>query len=184
MTPVPLEPLIAAAEQGSPEAQQKLFTELYGQLKAMAQRELRRHGGLTLGANTLVHDTYLKLARREGLRFPDRARFLAYASRAMRGLVIDYARRRQAQQRGGAFQLTGLPTDLPNPVDAGELTRLGDAIDALAGYAPELAQLVDLKFFCGYSFAEVAALRRVSERTVQRDWEKARIVLHRLLRDP
>jgi RNA polymerase sigma factor (TIGR02999 family) len=184
MTPVPLEPLIAAAEQGSPEAQQKLFTELYGQLKAMAQRELRRHGGLTLGANTLLHDTYLKLARREGLRFPDRARFLAYASRAMRGLVIDYARRRQAQQRGGAFQLTELPTDLPGPVDAAELTRLGDAIDALAGYAPELAQLVDLKFFCGYSFAEVAAIRGVSERTVQRDWEKARIVLHRLLRDP
>lgn len=172
---------MAAAEQGSPEAQQELFVELYAQLKSMAHRELRRHGGLTLGANTLLHETYLKLARREGLRFPDRPRFLAYASRAMRGLVIDYARRRQALQRGGEFQLTDLPTEIPDSVDAEGLTRLGDAIDALAALAPGLAQLVDLKYFCGYTLAEVAALRGISERTAQRDWEKARIVLHRIL---
>jgi RNA polymerase sigma factor (TIGR02999 family) len=178
----PLGQLLAAADQ-SAEAQQRLFVELYAQLKSMAQRELRRHGGLTLGAHTLLHETYLKLAKRDGLDFPDHARFLAYAARAMRGLVIDYARRRQAQKRGGEFTLTELPTDVPDPVDAPELSQLGDAIDALAVHAPELAQLVDLKYFCGYSFSEIAALRGISERTVQRDWEKARLVLHRMLRD-
>lgn len=178
-----LEPLLAAAEQGSAEAQQALFAELYAELKAMAQWELARHGGVALGAGTLLHETYLKLSRRKGLNFPDRARFLAYAARAMRGLVIDHARRRQAHKRHGDFLLTGLPTDVPDPVDAEELTRLGDAVDALAVQAPALAELVDLKYFCGYSFVEVAALRGVSERTVQRDWEKARIVLHRMLRE-
>jgi RNA polymerase sigma factor (TIGR02999 family) len=178
-----LEHLIATNETGTPEAQQALFAALYTELKAMARRELHRQRGLTLGANTLLHETYLKLGKRAGLTFPNRAQFLGYASRAMRGLVIDYARRRQAQKRGGEFHLTELPTDVPQAADASELQRLGDAIDELASLQPELAQLVDLKYFCGYSVAEIASIRDVSERTVMRDWEKARIVLHRLLSD-
>jgi RNA polymerase sigma factor (TIGR02999 family) len=101
----------------------------------------------------------------------------------MRTLVIDYARRRQAQKRGGAFEITTLPTEIPEEQvsDAAELEKLGAAIDTLAELDPELAQLVDLKFFCGYTLIEIAGMRGISKRTVQRDWEKARLLLQRAL---
>jgi len=164
------------------ETQNALFAYLYDELRQIAQRELRRGAGLTLSATTLLHETYFKVQQREGVAFPDQARFLAYASRAMRSLVIDYARRRQAQKRGGLFEITSLPTELPEQVtEAVELERLGHAIDSLAELDPALAQLVDLKFFCGYSLIEIASMRGVSERTAQRDWEKARLLLQRAL---
>jgi RNA polymerase sigma factor (sigma-70 family) len=102
----------------------------------------------------------------------------------MRGLIIDYVRHRKARKRGGAFEITTLTGE----VDAGadddqELSRISQALDELAVVDPLLAQVVDLKFFCGFSFADIAAMRGVSERTVQRHWEKARIYLHGLLRE-
>jgi RNA polymerase sigma factor (TIGR02999 family) len=167
---------------GEGQGQDALFACLYDELRQIAQREVRRGVGLTLSATTLLHETYFKVQQREDIHFPDQARFLAYASRAMRSLVIDYARRRQALKRGGAFEITSLPTEVPEQVsDVEELERLGNAIDALAQIDPALAQLVDLKFFCGYSLIEIASMRGVSERTAQRDWEKARLLLHRAL---
>lgn len=167
---------------GGAQGQDALFACLYDELRQIAQREVRRGVGLTLSATTLLHETYFKVQQREDIAFPDHARFLAYASRAMRSLVIDYARRRQALKRGGAFEITSLPTEVPEEVsDAGDLERLGNAIDSLGQIDPALAQLVDLKFFCGYSLIEIAAMRGVSERTAQRDWEKARLLLHRAL---
>lgn len=165
------------------EAQNALFACLYDELRQIAQREVRRGAGLTLSATTLLHETYFKVQQRAGAAaFPDQARFLAYASRAMRNLVIDYARSRQAQKRGGAFEITSLPTEVPEQVtEAAELERLSAAIDSLAQLDPALAQLVDLKFFCGYSLIEIASMRGVSERTAQRDWEKARFLLKRAL---
>lgn len=162
---------------------QSLFVELYEELSRIAQRELRRGGReLTLGATTLLHEAYMNISQRQGLDFPDRAHFMAYAARAMRRLVIDYARSRQALKRGGAFQITSLPTDVPQAaVDPGELERLSAAIERLAALEPRLAQVVDLKYFGGFSFADIAAMWGVSERTVQRDWEKARLFLHRSL---
>jgi RNA polymerase sigma factor (TIGR02999 family) len=168
-------------DPGNP-PQDALFASLYDELRQIAQREVRRGAGLTLSATTLLHETYFKVQQREDLAFPDHARFLAYASRAMRSLVIDYARRRQAQKRGGAFEITRLPTEVPEQVtEAVELERLGAAIDTLGELDPGLAQLVDLKFFCGYSLVEIASMRGVSERTAQRDWEKARLLLQRAL---
>lgn len=144
---------------------------------------LRRGAGLTLSATTLLHETYCKLQQTDGASFPDEARFLAYASRAMRTLVIDYARTRQAQKRGGGYEITSLPTELPEVVvaEVNELERLSQAIDTLAQLDPALAQLVDLKFFCGYSLIEIAAMRGISERTAQREWDKARVLLKRSL---
>jgi RNA polymerase sigma factor (TIGR02999 family) len=102
----------------------------------------------------------------------------------MRGLIIDYARRRQAQKRGGGFEITSLGDEVADPgAEQSRLARIGEAVEALAVVDPALAQVVDLKFFCGFSFAEIAAMRGVSERTVQRHWEKARIYLHRTVRD-
>jgi RNA polymerase sigma factor (TIGR02999 family) len=169
-------------EEASAETQSALFACLYDELRQIAQRELRRGAGLTLSATTLLHETYFKVQQRSGITFPDHARFLAYAARAMRSLVIDYARSRQAQKRGGAFEITSLPTELPEVVaDTAELERLSAAIDTLAQLDPALAQLVDLKFFCGYSLIEIAGMRNVSERTAQRDWDKARMLLKRVL---
>jgi RNA polymerase sigma factor (TIGR02999 family) len=100
----------------------------------------------------------------------------------MRGLIIDYARSRHALKRGGQVEITTLATDVAEAVpDTRELTRISDAQEALATIDPRLAQVVDLKFFCGFSFGEIAAMQDVSERTVQRDWEKARIYLHQTL---
>jgi RNA polymerase sigma factor (TIGR02999 family) len=162
-----------------------LFTQMYDELHSLARRELARRGyGVTLSATTLLHEAYLQMSGREDTRFPDRNRFMAYTSRVMRGLIIDYARSRHAQKRGGQFEITSIKTDVAEAVpDSEELTRISDALDALATVDPDLALVVDLKFFCGFSFAEIAAMRDVSERTVQRDWEKARIFLHQSLQD-
>jgi RNA polymerase sigma factor (TIGR02999 family) len=180
-----LSALFASAGQDDPAANDRLFQALYAELHRLAKRELwRSGGGVTLGATTLVHETFLDMSSRASVSFPDRARFMGYAARAMRGLIIDYARNRHAQKRGGGFEITSLDTEIADDVaDHVELTRIGDALEELAQVDLPLAQLVDLRFFCGFSVAEIAALRGVSERTVQRDWEKARIYLHRTLRD-
>jgi RNA polymerase sigma factor (TIGR02999 family) len=164
------------------EQQSALFASLYGELRRIAGREVKRRAGVSLSATTLLHESYLKVQQHSDAAFPDAQRFLAYAARAMRTLVIDHARSRRAQKRGGAFALTELPTEIPEQVDeARELERIAAAIDALAERDRALAQLVDLKFFCGYSLIEIAAMRGVSERTAQRDWDKARILLKRAL---
>jgi RNA polymerase sigma factor (TIGR02999 family) len=132
----------------------------------------------------VLHEAYLDISDRERADFPDRNRFMAYASRVMRGLIIDYARRRQAQKRGGLFEITSIPTDVSDAApDADRLTGLSDALDELGATDARLARIVDLKFFCGFSFGEIASMVGASERTVQRDWEKARIYLHRVLRE-
>ena len=176
--------LADATERGDRSAADALFAALYSELHRLARRELARQGvPLGLSATTLLHQAYLDMAEREGPAFPDRARFMGYAARVMRGLIIDHARNRQAQKRGGLFEITSLTTDvLENPVDYLELERIGEALDQLGKTEPSLAEIVDLKFFCGFSFSEIAAMRAVSERTVQRNWEKARIYLHSNLR--
>lgn len=133
-----------------------------------------------------MHEAYLSMAGRSDASFPDRARFFSYASRAMRGLVIDHARRRHAKKRGRQFEITLEEGDISSPEvreAATDLPALGDALTELTELDPRLAELVDLHFFGGFSFGEIATLRGVSERTVQRDWRKARMLLHRALRD-
>jgi RNA polymerase sigma factor (TIGR02999 family) len=178
--------LLSRAEKGGAAAEE-LFALLYAELHRLAQSHLRRQGGsLTLGATTLVHEAYLNMIGRSEALFPDRARFFAYASRAMRGLAIDYSRRRHAKKRGRQFEITLEQDDDLSPGTAAavtDLTELGDALTELAQVDPPLAELVDLHFFGGLSFLEIAGLRAVSERTVQRDWQKARLLLNRALRE-
>lgn len=176
--------LVAAAERGEHGAAEALFSVLYSELHRMARRELARGGAhMSLGVTTLLHEAYMEMAGRSDAAFPDRARFMAYASRVMRGLVIDHARSRHAIKRGGQFHITALDSNIvENLADEEELTRISEALDGLASVDPALAEIVDLKFFCGFSFAEIAAMRAVSERTVQRQWEKARLYLYDVLR--
>jgi RNA polymerase sigma factor (TIGR02999 family) len=163
-----------------------LFTDLYAQLRQIAQSALRRSGPhLTVSPTTLLHEAYLRISDRDSLAFPDRVRFMAYASRAMRRLVIDFVRERRALKRGAGFEITSMPTEAGELAgDSMELQRISDALDELATVNETLAELVDLHFFCGFSFAEIAALLNISERTVMRDWNKARLYLHDMLREP
>jgi RNA polymerase sigma factor (TIGR02999 family) len=182
-----LSTLIAETERGDRSAAEALFAALYVELHRVARRELgRKGGGLSLGATTLLHETYLDMAARDGASFPDEKRFVGYAARVMRGLIIDHARNRRAQKRGGRFHLTSADVDAaaPEAAAARDLTQIGEALDALALTDAALAEVVDLKFFCGFSFSEIAAMRGVSERTVQRDWAKARLYLHHSIRPP
>jgi RNA polymerase sigma factor (TIGR02999 family) len=167
-------------------SQQRLFALLYEELRRLAQRELRGRGpSSTLSPTTLLHELYLNLQERAGVRFPDRARFLAYAARAMRGLIIDYARRRKTIKRGAAFEITSLTTDLPEyTAECAELERLADALERLESTEPRLALVVTLKYFCGFSFADIGPMMGISERTLKRDWRKARLFLRECLTEP
>jgi len=160
-----------------------LFGTLYAELHRLARRELHRVGhGNGLGVTTLLHEAYLSISRREGTVFADHGRFMAYAGRVMRGLIIDEVRRRRSEKRGGLFHITSFRTDHADRVTSPqELIRIGDALDELAEVEPTLAEIIDLKFFCGFSFAEIAAMRGVSERTIQRNWEKGRLYLHHVI---
>jgi RNA polymerase sigma factor (TIGR02999 family) len=159
------------------------FASLYAELRDIAKRELRRAGAnASLSPTTVLHEAYLRLQQRQNKTLEAEADFLPYAARVMRNLVIDMFRHREAIKRGGGFEITTLETSTPALVaDVSDLESLGDAIDALSKHDPELAQLVDLRFFCGFSFIEIAGMRGVSDRTVQRDWEKARVLLRRLI---
>jgi RNA polymerase sigma factor (TIGR02999 family) len=175
--------LIVAAEQGDHSATVALFGALYSELHRLARRELARQGvPVSLSATTLLHEAYLDMAAQNGPSFPDEARFLSYAARVMRGLIIDHVRSRRARKRGGQFEITSLPLEVLDPaIDERELTRMSEALDELAKIEPSLAEVVDLKFFCGFALSEIARMRGLSERTVQRHWDKARIYLRRSL---
>jgi RNA polymerase sigma factor (TIGR02999 family) len=160
----------------------RLFASLYVELRQLAERQLRRNAGAPVSPTTLLHEAYLGMRGRDAL-FPDRERFIGYAARVMRGLIIDFARERRALKRGGDFHITQLPTQVPeSDKDETDLSRLSEALDELALRDAKLAELVDLRYFCGYTFDEIAAQRGTSARTVKRDWEKARACLFHQLK--
>ena len=156
-----------------------LFATLYAELHRLARRELNRRGPAGgFGVTTLLHEAYLSMSGKEGTVFVDHGRFMAYAARVMRGLIIDDVRRRRSEKRGGLFEITSLGDHAVSVITPHGLVLISDALDELADVEPELAEIIDLKFFCGFSFAEIAAMRGVSERTIQRNWEKGRLYLH------
>lgn len=175
--------LIDSAGRGEPEAAAQLFAALYEELHRLADRQLARFGpGAALATTSLLHEAYLDIAAREGLDFPDRARFFGYAARVMRSLVVDRLRSGRAQKRGGRFEITALEGDEPVAAEERhEIERLNDALGELESVEPELARLVDLRYICGFTFAEIGELSGVTERTAQRKWDRARLFLRRAL---
>ena len=173
-----------ASSPGDPPDAEALFGALYSELHRLARRQLARgNSDGDLGVTTLLHEAYLDISSRHGAVFPDEAHFMSYAARVMRGLIIDHARAAHASKRGGEFELTTLRTDaLEVQADPVELSAISDALDELAAVDQPLAEIVDLKFFCGFSFAEIAAMRGMSMRTVLRRWERARTYLHARIR--
>jgi RNA polymerase sigma factor (TIGR02999 family) len=179
-------PVIAEPRSDATEVarNRQLFASLYGDLRRLAQHQLRRNETALVSPTTLLHEAYIGMANREA-HFPDRERFMGYAARVMRGLIIDLVRERCALKRGGAYHITQLPTEVEVSAEsATDLTHLSDALDELAVREPRLAGVVDLKYFCGFTFEDIAAQRGTSLRTVMRDWEKARLILFRGLNEP
>jgi RNA polymerase sigma factor (TIGR02999 family) len=164
----------------APEHPSALFAELYRELKTLAAKHVRNfEGASTLSTTALLHEAYLQFAGRSAQQFPTQGHFLAYASRAMRGILIDYSRSKRAEKRGGEFVFTSGTGAEAAPASGTsiDLERLGEALDELGALEPRLAEVVDLHFFCGFTFAEIAQQRGTSERTILRDWRKARLLL-------
>lgn len=153
------------------------FEALYHELRRRARGELFRHQALTLGATTLLHEAWLQMSGRD-LAFATQEELVAYTARAMRGIVIDHIRARTAAKRGGGQEADVYETlaDLRSMPDR-EVIALNEALEELVAADPALAELVELKYFAGLTLVEIAALRGVSERTAQRDWDKARLFL-------
>jgi RNA polymerase sigma factor (TIGR02999 family) len=167
-------------------AKERLFAGLYHELHRLAQRALQRDGRLLpISATTLLHESYLSVSKAD---FTDSQRFLAYAARTMRGLIIDETRRRRALKHGGAYVITSLDEESEgdhedSPASADELLRINDALEELETKNPALAELVQLRYFCGLSLAQIGVLRGVTQRTVQRQWDKARLLLFDMLKN-
>ncbi|MGY3266509.1 MULTISPECIES: ECF-type sigma factor [Lysobacteraceae] len=168
-----------AARDGNREALDRVLGTLYDELHAMARRQLAGQQEQTLDATALVHEAYLKLIGSHGAQFGDRAHFFAYAATAMRSVVVDHVRQRLAQKRGGGLErVTSIPEDGEGAIRLDEdLLALDGALDKLAAVDPRLAQVVELRYFGGLSELEIAALQDRSERSIRRDWQKARLFL-------
>lgn len=176
--------LLDRARAGDHAAADRAFALVYDHLRAIARRQQRGRGDRTLCTTALVNETWLKLAQ-AGVLARDREHFLAIAARAMRMIVIDQARRRQADKRGGGLLRVTLGTDLAADAQgAAELLALDEALMRLAQVDPRLSQVVELRYFGGLTEPEIAQLLGITDRTVRRDWRKARAFLsHELSRD-
>ncbi len=172
--------LLKAAQAGDRAAADQVVARLYADLQRMARSHMRRSGDLTLlDTQALVHEAWLRLDGVSGTDFPDRRHFLAYVARAMRSVVIDLVRSRQAERRGGGVQALTLNTAVAElaPQDEDHVLRVHEALDELAQLEPRLAQVVEMRYFGGLLEHEIARALNVTERTVQRDWQKARLFL-------
>jgi RNA polymerase sigma factor (TIGR02999 family) len=175
--------ILAEARRGEEGAVERLTPLVYDELRRMAHNQLRRmRPGRTLNTTALVHEAYLKLAGNSGSDWRDRSHFIAVAVVAMRHLLVDYARARAAQKRGGeVLRVTFDEELLEGAPPAVDLLAVNQALDSLAERSQRLSRLVELRFFGGLTVAETAEVLETSERTIKRDWQKARAFLYRRL---
>lgn len=177
--------LLFAFRDGDPAAFDRLVPLVYEDLRRIARRQLSRHeADGVLDTTGLVHESYLKMVHQRRADFEGRAHFLNVAARAMRQVIIDHARRRLAEKRGGGLIRTDLRTGLiaTEETRAEWLLALDAALDRLAGNSPRLARVVECRFFANLSEEETAEALEISLRTAQRDWMKARAWLREELR--
>ena len=182
----PISALLQQVSAKTPGAMDALFSGAYPELRKLARSRLRDGGRNTvLDTTALVHESYLRFVNGGGLRSSERRAFFAYASQVMRAVIIDTVRERQAQRRGGDLQRMTLDTACAEQLPAGEneLLNVHQALDMLAQAEPRLAQVVEMRYFGGYTEAEIADTLELTERTVRRDWDKARLLLRALLQD-
>jgi RNA polymerase sigma factor (TIGR02999 family) len=177
--------LLGKACAGESEARDALFAVAYPELRRVARARLR-HGGrnAVLDTTSLVHESYLRYIRVGQLRIEDRRAFFAYASQIMRSIIVDSVRERLAQKRGGDQAPLRLSTEITNNLAGDESTiiKVHEALEVLDKADSRLAQVAQMRYFGGYSEQEIAETLEVTERTVRRDWEKARLILAAALR--
>ena len=172
--------LLAAARGGDPQAAGQAFTLLYDDLHRLARSRLRQHRTMTLlDTTSLVHESYLKLVGQAALAVEDRHHFFAYAARVMRSVIVDFARARQAERRGSGAEHVVLDTALSEKLAGPEtdVLRVHEALEVLEQAEPRLAQIVEMRYFGGMTELEIAEVLNVTDRTVRRGWEKARLLL-------
>jgi RNA polymerase sigma factor (TIGR02999 family) len=177
--------LLQQMSAGDVQARDALFSVAYGELRKLAHARLRNGGRSScLETTALVHESYLRFLKSQQLRIEDRRAFFAYASRVMRSVIVDTVREHRALRRGGDLQEITLDTQgFANlPAGENEAVDVHEALLALEQAEPRLAQVVEMRYFGGYSEAEIGEVLGVTERTVRRDWEKARLLLLALLK--
>jgi RNA polymerase sigma factor (TIGR02999 family) len=160
-----------------------LFAALYADLHAMAHKQLQRAQGPLLDTTALVHEAYLQFADSEQVPVADRRHFLAYAAHVMRSVVVDIIRSQGAEKRGSGAVPVTLNTDVRDAVPATEeeVLKIHEALGALSVIDTVLVQIVEMRYFAGLSEGEIADATQLSERTVRRHWQKARIFLRECL---
>ena len=174
---------VAAGDDG---ARDLLFAAAYDELRKLARSRLRDGGRNTfLDTTALVHESYLKFLNGGQLRSEDRRAFFAYCSTIMRSVIIDAVRSRQAERRGGDLIEVTLNTQAAAGLPCGEeeVLKVHEALDALGQSEPRLAKVVEMRYFGGYTEAEIAEALELTERTVRRDWDKARMLLLAMLKE-
>jgi RNA polymerase sigma factor (TIGR02999 family) len=175
--------LIRRAQGGDAEAAKALFESVYGDLRKMARiRLVQRRRGTLLDTTSLVHESFLRLSNLGQIRVEDRTHFLAYAAHVMRSVMVDFARHRMRKRRGGDLQRVPLSENLAlSDQSDPEIVRVHDALDELKQYGERLVQVVEMRYFAGMTDAQIAEALGVTDRTVRRDWEKARVLLSEAL---
>jgi RNA polymerase sigma factor (TIGR02999 family) len=177
--------LLGRLQAGDTEARDALFAAAYAELHRLARARLRDGGrNIVLDTTCLVHEAYLRFVSAGELRAEDRRAFFAYASQVMRSVIVSDVRERIAQKRGGDWRPLTLSTQLSaNGADDQEtILKVHEALEALERADPRLAQVVQMRYFGGYSEQEIAEALDITDRTVRRDWEKARLILSELMR--
>jgi RNA polymerase sigma factor (TIGR02999 family) len=178
----PLTDLIRRVQDGDPQALRHLFDATYEDLRSVARSRLNRSGrGPLLDTSALEHESFLRFANAGQLRLDDRQHFMKYTSQVMRSVVVDLVRSNLAERRGGGAPHLPIDTSIRDalPESAGELEimRVHEALEELSALNPRMAQIVEMRYFGGMTEAEVAEAMGLGERTVRRDWEKARLIL-------
>jgi RNA polymerase sigma factor (TIGR02999 family) len=174
-----------STDHAAPASVQALFPQLYRELRRLARSRLAAGGRHTLmDTSTLVHEAYLRMQRDPGLRLNGKEHFLAYAATTMRSVVIDMIRRRKALQRGGDVEHVRLDTQAADELGAqadDDILQVHEALHTLAHIDARLVKVVEMRYFAGLTDLEIAAALGVTDRTVRRDWERARLLLAEML---
>jgi RNA polymerase sigma factor (TIGR02999 family) len=171
-------------DSGGSEATQELFALLYQDLRRLAHARLQRNEPITLlDTTSLVHETYLRVLKSGRVEVSERPRFLAYAAQVMRSIIVDFVRQRHAERRGGNDPRVSLDAEAEAVASAeDEVLRVSEALDELAAVDERLVKIVEMRYFGGFTEEDIALALGVNERTVRRDWQKARLLLSLALR--
>jgi len=179
---------IRRAQQGDEAALRSVFDATYTELRTLARARLRRGSRNTLlDTTSLVHEAFLKFANSGRLLIGDRQHFLRYASHVMRSVIVDFVRERSAERRGGGALHVTLDSEVvgdESSMDEDEILGIHAALEELARVDPQLVELVEMRYFAGMTDTEVAAALGINDRTVRRNWQKARLILADALKGP